>query len=57
MRKGLRENSIDIVERNSQGFGFALHLSLTAKLPWKRYCTQQNTGFKRLSANLGEVLW
>ena len=28
VRKSLRENSIDKVERDSQGFGFALHLSL-----------------------------
>ena len=28
MRKGLRENSIDIVERDLQGFGFPLHLPL-----------------------------
>ena len=28
MRKGLRKNSINVVQRDSKGFGFALHLSL-----------------------------
>ena len=28
MRKSLRKNSIDKVERDSQGFGFALHVQL-----------------------------